>query len=43
MRAQGSIMIKTLDLLPLRDAVRSYAMTPLQFEPLEISSRSGIL
>src|SRR5436309_1585728 len=23
----------TLDLLPLRDAVRSYAMTPLQFEP----------
>jgi CubicO group peptidase (beta-lactamase class C family) len=23
----------TLDLLPLRDAVRSYAMTPLQFDP----------
>jgi CubicO group peptidase (beta-lactamase class C family) len=23
----------TLDLLPLRDAVRSYAMTPLEFEP----------
>jgi CubicO group peptidase (beta-lactamase class C family) len=23
----------TLDLLPLRDAVRTYAMTPLQFEP----------
>jgi len=23
----------TLDMLPLRDAVRSYAMTPLQFEP----------
>ena len=23
----------TLDVLPLRDAVRSYAMTPLQFEP----------
>jgi CubicO group peptidase (beta-lactamase class C family) len=23
----------TLDLLPLRDAVRSYAMTPLQYEP----------
>ena len=23
----------TLDLLTLRDAVRSYAMTPLQFEP----------
>jgi CubicO group peptidase (beta-lactamase class C family) len=30
---QSAMEVPTLDALPLRDAVRSYAMTPLQFEP----------
>ena len=30
---KSAIEKPTLDMLPLRDAVRSYAMTPLQFEP----------
>jgi len=29
----SALEIPTLDLLPLRDAARSYAITPLQFEP----------
>jgi CubicO group peptidase (beta-lactamase class C family) len=30
---RSQIEVPTLDLLPLREAVRSYAMTPLMFEP----------
>ena len=33
MPATSAMETPTLDLLPLRDAVRSYAMTPLQFAP----------
>ena len=33
LRPTSAMETPTLDLLPLRDAVRSYAMTPLQFDP----------
>ncbi len=44
MRFKSALETPTLDVLPLRDAVRSYAITPLEYEPgtKHVYSNAGI-